>query len=127
MSHIILLILGEIWSKGSNFTSLLLVEVFAEVAEVNTEALNIKSHQPQQNDVHIVTSAFYLPWQKMLKFEGCACILSISWFYIIIPKLKHYVLLNSSIASLQQTGLVISILVFFISIANKFLVKNFVV
>ena len=48
MSHIILLILGEIWSKGSNFTSLLLVEVFAEVAEVNTEALNIKSHQPQQ-------------------------------------------------------------------------------
>ena len=49
--HIILLFLGEIWSKGSNFTSLLLVEVFAEVAEVaevNTEALNIKSCQSRQ-------------------------------------------------------------------------------
>ena len=45
---IILLILGEIWSKWSNFTSLLLVEVFAEVAEVNTEALNIKSCQSRQ-------------------------------------------------------------------------------
>ena len=43
-----ILILGEIWSKGSNFTSLLLVEIFAEVAEVNTEALNIKSCQPRQ-------------------------------------------------------------------------------
>ena len=39
--HIILLNLGEIWSKESNLTSLLLVEVFAEVAEVNVEALNI--------------------------------------------------------------------------------------
>ena len=46
--HIILLILGKIWSKGSNFTSLLLVKVFAEVAEVNTEALNIKSCQSGQ-------------------------------------------------------------------------------
>ena len=45
--HIILLILGEIWSKGSNLTSLLLV-AFAEVSEVNTKALNIKSCQPQQ-------------------------------------------------------------------------------
>ena len=43
--HIIFLILGEIWSKRSNFTSLLLVKVFAEV---NTEALNIKSCQPWQ-------------------------------------------------------------------------------
>ena len=43
-----LLILCEIWSKGSNLTSLLLVKVFAEVAEVNTEALNIKSCQTLQ-------------------------------------------------------------------------------
>ena len=46
--HITLLILGEIWSKWSNFTSLLLVEVCGEVAEVNTKALNIKSCQPRQ-------------------------------------------------------------------------------
>ena len=39
---------GEIWSKGSNLTSLLLSEVFAEVAGVNTEALNVKSCQPWQ-------------------------------------------------------------------------------
>ena len=44
----ILLILGKIWSKGSNLTSLPLVNVFAEVPEVNTEALNIKSYQPRQ-------------------------------------------------------------------------------
>ena len=43
-----LLIPGEIWSKGSNLTSLLLVEAFAEVAKVNVETLNIKSCQPQQ-------------------------------------------------------------------------------
>ena len=35
------------WSKGSNLTSLLLIDVFAEVAEVNAEALNIKSYQPR--------------------------------------------------------------------------------
>ena len=64
--HIILLILGEIRSKGSNLTSLLLV-VFAEV---NTKALNIKSYQPWQKHFHIVTLAFYLLWQKMLKPEG---------------------------------------------------------
>ena len=34
--------------KVSNLTSLLLVEVFAKVAEVNTEALNIKSCQSRQ-------------------------------------------------------------------------------
>ena len=46
--YTILLILGEIWSKGSNLTSLLLIDVFAEVAQVNAEALNIKSYQPRQ-------------------------------------------------------------------------------
>ena len=46
--HIILLILDEIWNKGSKLTSLLLVHVFAEVDELNTEALNIKSYQPRQ-------------------------------------------------------------------------------
>ena len=40
--HIILLILGEILSKRNNFTSLLLVEDFAEIADVNTKALNIR-------------------------------------------------------------------------------------
>ena len=39
MLHIILLILGEVWSKRSNFTSSLFVNVFAKVAEVNAEAL----------------------------------------------------------------------------------------
>ena len=48
--HIILLILDEIWSKGSNLTSLFLIDVFAEVAEVNTKALNIKSSQPWQKN-----------------------------------------------------------------------------
>ena len=43
-----LLILGEIWSKVNNFTSLLLVEIFAKVAEVNTEVLNVKSCQSRQ-------------------------------------------------------------------------------
>ena len=58
--------------KGSNLKSLLLVEVFVEVAEVNTEALNIKSCQPRQKHcrgkaeakctfIELVTSAFYLP------------------------------------------------------------------
>ena len=46
--YAILLILGEIWSKGSNLTSLLLIDVFGEVAQVNAEALNIKSYQPRQ-------------------------------------------------------------------------------
>ena len=36
------------WSEGSNLTTLVLVEVFAEFARVNVEALNIKSCQPQQ-------------------------------------------------------------------------------
>ena len=71
--HIILLVLGEIWSYGSNLTSLFLVEVFAET-------LNIKSYQPRQKHcrgsaqtkcIFIVTSEFYMPRQKMLKFEGC--------------------------------------------------------
>ena len=43
-----LLILDEIWSKGSSLTSLLLFEVFAQVAEVNTEAPNTKSYLPRQ-------------------------------------------------------------------------------
>ena len=43
--HTIILIFGEIWSEGS----ILLVNVFAEVAQVNTEVLNIKSYQPWQN------------------------------------------------------------------------------
>ena len=43
--YTILLILGEIWSKGSNLTSLLFVNVFAEVAQVNAKSLNINSYQ----------------------------------------------------------------------------------
>ena len=35
--------------EREQLTSLILVDVFAEVAEVNVEALNIKSYQPQQN------------------------------------------------------------------------------
>ena len=46
--HIILLIHGEIWSKRGKFTSFLLFEVFAKVAEANTQVLNIKSCQPWQ-------------------------------------------------------------------------------
>ena len=76
----IILILGEIWRKGSNFTSLLHVDVFAEVTNVNTKALyinsttlgkNIADEVLRENVFHIVISAFYLPRQKMLKFEGC--------------------------------------------------------
>ena len=48
--HIVLLILGEIWSKESNLTSLLLVDVLVKVAEVNAEALNIKFHQSLQKN-----------------------------------------------------------------------------
>ena len=44
-THIILLILGETWSKGRNLTSLLLVDVFSELAEVNVEA----EEMPRQN------------------------------------------------------------------------------
>ena len=43
-----LLILGEIWNKGSNLASSLFVEVSAEVAEVNTKTRNIKSCQTRQ-------------------------------------------------------------------------------
>ena len=39
--YIILLILGEIWSKGSNLTSSLFIDVFAKVADVNAEGLNV--------------------------------------------------------------------------------------
>ena len=46
--HIILLILGEIWSKRSNLTSLLVVDIFVKIAKVNAKALNIKSYQLQQ-------------------------------------------------------------------------------
>ena len=47
--HKILLIHGEIWSKVSNSTSLLLADVFAKVAQVvNPEVLNIKSYQSRQ-------------------------------------------------------------------------------
>ena len=42
--HITLLILGEIWIKASNLTSLLLIDVFVKVAQGNVEALNIKSY-----------------------------------------------------------------------------------
>ena len=48
MAHITLLILGEIWRKRCNLTSLLLVVVFAEVGKVSVEVLNIKSYQPRQ-------------------------------------------------------------------------------
>ena len=44
----ILLIFGEIWSKGSNLISFFLIDVVAEVADVNVEALNIKPYQPPQ-------------------------------------------------------------------------------
>ena len=37
----IILILGEIWRKGRKFKSLLHVDVFAEVTNVNTEAFYI--------------------------------------------------------------------------------------
>ena len=64
--HIILLILGEIWSKASNLTSLHLIDVFAEVAQVNAKALDIKFYQLRQK--HCWGSAeakcvfIYLPW-----------------------------------------------------------------
>ena len=107
--HIILLIFGKIWSKGSNFTSFLLVEVFAEVADGNTEALSIKSCQPRQKNCwgkmyfHIVTSAFYLPRQKVLKFEGCTIFsenakahqiwIDENLVYLIKPYLAHILLI----------------------------------
>ena len=69
--HIIFLILGEIWSKRSNFTSLLLVKVFAEV---NTEALNIKSCQP---------------WQKHCSGKAKACIFSNSYIGILLAAAKN--------------------------------------
>ena len=53
--HIIILIPGEMWSKGNNCTNLLLVEVFVKVAEVDNEALNISlgenmaEEKPRQN------------------------------------------------------------------------------
>ena len=48
--HIILLILCEICSKGIILTSLLLIEVFAEVAKVNAEADDINSCQPWEKN-----------------------------------------------------------------------------
>ena len=39
----------QVYFNRSKLTSLLLVDVFAEVAQVNAEALNIKPYQPRQN------------------------------------------------------------------------------
>ena len=39
--HTILLILGEIWSKGSKFTSSLLIKIFVKVVKVNTKIKQI--------------------------------------------------------------------------------------
>ena len=69
----------EVKGKGSNLTSLLLVEVFAEVAEVIAKALNINpvslgkniaEEKPKQNAFSYSYLSIYLPRQKMLKFEG---------------------------------------------------------
>ena len=73
--HMILLILGEIWSKGSKLTSLFLIDVFAEVAKVNTKALNIKSYQPQQKHCRGSAEAkcifIYLPWHFICHSKKC--------------------------------------------------------
>ena len=72
--------MGEIWSKGSNLTSYILTDVFAEVAEVNAEVLDIKSYQPWQKHCQGSGEAkciftwvplhFICHSKKMLKFEG---------------------------------------------------------
>ena len=103
IAHIILLILGEIWSKRSNLKSLILVDVFAEVAEVNAEATAKTLLRKCQGKMYfrIVTSTFYLPQQKMLKFKGCnklaTCqdphrdlgMLDLLQFESVIFRLKH--------------------------------------
>ena len=38
----------QVYFNPSKLTRLLLVDVFAEVAQVNAEALNIKPYQPRQ-------------------------------------------------------------------------------
>ena len=40
----------QVYFNRRKLTSLLLVDVFAEVAQVNAEALNIKPYQPGQNN-----------------------------------------------------------------------------
>ena len=62
-----LLIPGEIWSKGSNLTSLLLVKFLPQLQRSKT--LPRKSRGKMY--FHIVTSVFYLLLQKMLKLKGC--------------------------------------------------------
>ena len=73
--YTILLILSEIWSKGSNVTSLLLVNIFAEVFQVNAEALNMKSYQPQQKHCRGSAEAkfifIYLPRHFICCCEKC--------------------------------------------------------
>ena len=73
--HIILLILGELWSKESNFTSLLLVKVFVGVADVNTKALNIKFCRPQQKHCWGKANAkcifIKLPWHFICHSKKC--------------------------------------------------------
>ena len=69
--HIILLITGEIWSKASNLTCLLLVNVFAEVPQVNAEALNIKSYHLRQKHCQGSAEAKFIFIQLPQHFICC--------------------------------------------------------
>ena len=76
----IILILGEIWRKGRKFKSLLHVDVFAEVTNVNTEALYIDSTNLGKNIADGVLREnvfsysylgfFYLPRQENAEMRG---------------------------------------------------------
>ena len=87
--HIILLILGEIWSKGSNLTSLLLIDVYAEVTQVNIKALNIKSYQPWQKHCQASAEAkcIFISFPRHFICRGKKC-----WNSRAVAKVDFWVL-----------------------------------
>ena len=94
IAHIILLILGEIWRKRSNLTSLLPVVVFAQVGKVNVEVLNIKSYQPRQNVFLYSSLGILFAAGKNAEIRGLLSSVASSGFRLIftidsVQKCKH--------------------------------------
>ena len=76
--HMILFILGKIWSKGSNLTSLPLVNIFTDV---NAEALNIKSYRGNNMKIHFASALL----------RQCFCRGSAEAKYIFILLPRHFI------------------------------------
>ena len=90
----ILLVLGKIWSKGSNLTSLPLVNIFAEVAEVNAEALNIKSYRGNNMKIHFASA--------LLRQCFCRGSAEAKCIFILLPRILFAAAKNAEIRGLYE-------------------------